>query len=40
MGMLDATPAADVAGWEPVYGRLAEAQVKWEAIHGRSLEAV
>jgi tRNA threonylcarbamoyladenosine biosynthesis protein TsaB len=23
--------------WEPAYGRLAEAQVKWEAEHGRSL---
>lgn len=23
--------------WEPVYGRLAEAQVKWEAAHGRAL---
>jgi tRNA threonylcarbamoyladenosine biosynthesis protein TsaB len=23
--------------WEPDYGRLAEAQVKWEATHGRSL---
>lgn len=23
--------------WEPTYGRLAEAQVKWEATHGRSL---
>ena len=23
--------------WEPAYGRLAEAQVKWEAVHGRSL---
>jgi tRNA threonylcarbamoyladenosine biosynthesis protein TsaB len=23
--------------WEPEYGRLAEAQVKWEALHGRSL---
>ncbi len=23
--------------WEPVYGRLAEAQVKWEAAHGRPL---
>lgn len=23
--------------WEPVYGRLAEAQVKWEASHGRPL---
>jgi tRNA threonylcarbamoyladenosine biosynthesis protein TsaB len=38
--LLDATPAADLAGWEPTYGRLAEAQVKWEAAHGRSLEAV
>lgn len=27
----------DLASWEPVYGRLAEAQVKWEAIHGRAL---
>jgi tRNA threonylcarbamoyladenosine biosynthesis protein TsaB len=27
----------DVASWEPEYGRLAEAQVKWEADHGRSL---
>jgi tRNA threonylcarbamoyladenosine biosynthesis protein TsaB len=39
-GLLDATPDADLAGWEPAYGRLAEAQVKWEATHGRSLEAV
>lgn len=23
--------------WEPAYGRLAEAQVKWEASHGRAL---
>jgi len=23
--------------WEPSYGRLAEAQVKWEASHGRAL---
>jgi tRNA threonylcarbamoyladenosine biosynthesis protein TsaB len=38
--LLDSTPAADLAGWEPAYGRLAEAQVKWEAAHGRSLEAV
>lgn len=27
----------DLAGWEPDYGRLAEAQVKWEATHGRAL---
>jgi tRNA threonylcarbamoyladenosine biosynthesis protein TsaB len=37
--LLDATPAADLAGWEPAYGRLAEAQVKWEAAHGRPLAA-
>lgn len=24
-------------GWEPSYGRLAEAQVRWEAAHGRPL---
>jgi tRNA threonylcarbamoyladenosine biosynthesis protein TsaB len=35
--LIDATPDADLAGWEPAYGRLAEAQVKWEATHGRSL---
>jgi tRNA threonylcarbamoyladenosine biosynthesis protein TsaB len=29
--------AADLASWEPRYGRLAEAQVKWEAEHGRPL---
>ena len=27
----------NLAGWEPVYGRMAEAQVKWEAAHGRTL---
>lgn len=27
----------DPAGWEPVYGRAAEAQVRWEAAHGRAL---
>jgi tRNA threonylcarbamoyladenosine biosynthesis protein TsaB len=27
----------DVGSWEPAYGRLAEAQVKWEATHGRPL---
>ncbi|HYC50774.1 MAG TPA: tRNA (adenosine(37)-N6)-threonylcarbamoyltransferase complex dimerization subunit type 1 TsaB [Gemmatimonadaceae bacterium] len=27
----------DVASWEPTYGRLAEAQVKWEAEQGRAL---
>jgi tRNA threonylcarbamoyladenosine biosynthesis protein TsaB len=27
----------NLAAWEPVYGRMAEAQVKWEAVHGRAL---
>jgi tRNA threonylcarbamoyladenosine biosynthesis protein TsaB len=27
----------DIDSWEPTYGRLAEAQVKWEAAHGRAL---
>ena len=27
----------DLASWEPEYGRLAEAQVKWEAAHGRPM---
>ena len=31
--------AVDVASWEPSYGRLAEAQVRWEAAHGRPLPA-
>jgi tRNA threonylcarbamoyladenosine biosynthesis protein TsaB len=29
--------AVDLASWEPIYGRNAEAQVKWEAAHGRRL---
>lgn len=29
----------DLGTWEPGYGRLAEAQVRWEATHGRSLDA-
>jgi tRNA threonylcarbamoyladenosine biosynthesis protein TsaB len=29
----------DLASWEPEYGRLAEAQVRWETTHGRSLNA-
>jgi len=28
----------DVAGWEPEYGRPAEAQARWERAHGRSLD--
>ncbi len=35
--MLAARGPVDVASWEPAYGRLAEAQVKWEAAHGRAL---
>lgn len=27
----------DLASWEPDYGRLAEAQVRWETTHGRKL---
>ena len=27
----------DLATWEPDYGRLAEAQVRWEAAHGGPL---
>jgi tRNA threonylcarbamoyladenosine biosynthesis protein TsaB len=30
----------DLAAWEPGYGRLAEAQVKWEQAHGRPLGPV
>jgi tRNA threonylcarbamoyladenosine biosynthesis protein TsaB len=29
----------DLARWEPLYGRLAEAQVRWEREHGRALES-
>jgi tRNA threonylcarbamoyladenosine biosynthesis protein TsaB len=36
--LIDGTAAADLAAWEPGYGRLAEAQVKWEAAHGRPLQ--
>ena len=28
----------DLDSWEPDYGRLAEAQVRWESAHGRSLD--
>ena len=34
-----ASGVCDIDSWEPVYGRLAEAQVKWEAAHGRPLSA-
>ena len=39
LALVSAVGAVDVAAWEPVYGRLAEAQVKWEAAHGRALAA-
>lgn len=32
-----ATGPVNLSSWEPIYGRLAEAQVKWEAAHGRAL---
>lgn len=35
--LLAASPGVDLAAWEPSYGRLAEAQVRWEAAHGRPL---
>jgi tRNA threonylcarbamoyladenosine biosynthesis protein TsaB len=34
--IIDSGPV-DLASWEPDYGRLAEAQVRWEAAHGRPL---
>lgn len=34
---IEARGPVDLDSWEPVYGRLAEAQVKWEAAHGRAL---
>jgi tRNA threonylcarbamoyladenosine biosynthesis protein TsaB len=35
--LLAARGPVDLAAWEPSYGRLAEAQVKWESAHGRPL---
>lgn len=35
--LVEAAGPVDLASWEPAYGRLAEAQVKWEATHGRPL---
>jgi tRNA threonylcarbamoyladenosine biosynthesis protein TsaB len=34
-----AVPVEDPESLEPCYGRLAEAQVKWEKVHGRELDA-
>lgn len=36
--MISSIDAAVLEAWEPGYGRLAEAQVKWEADHGRPLQ--
>ena len=36
---IEANGPVDLERWEPAYGRLAEAQVKWEASHGRPLKA-
>ncbi|MGH7619959.1 MAG: tRNA (adenosine(37)-N6)-threonylcarbamoyltransferase complex dimerization subunit type 1 TsaB [Gemmatimonadaceae bacterium] len=38
-GLLEAFGPVNVDRWEPSYGRLAEAQVKWESAHGRPLPA-
>jgi tRNA threonylcarbamoyladenosine biosynthesis protein TsaB len=35
--LLAASAPVDLSSWEPSYGRLAEAQVKWESAHGRPL---
>lgn len=35
--VLASTGPVNLASWEPTYGRLAEAQVKWESVHGRRL---
>jgi tRNA threonylcarbamoyladenosine biosynthesis protein TsaB len=34
---IESRGAANLDSWEPSYGRLAEAQVKWETAHGRPL---
>ena len=37
INMIDENAPSEIGPWEPGYGRLAEAQVKWEAAHGRPL---
>jgi tRNA threonylcarbamoyladenosine biosynthesis protein TsaB len=37
--LLGSAGPVDLASWEPHYGRKAEAQVRWEATHERSLPA-
>lgn len=39
LGTIVAAGPVSLDGWEPDYGRLAEAQVKWEAANGRALQA-
>jgi hypothetical protein len=34
---LERAGPVDLAAWEPVYGRVAEAQAAWERAHGRPL---
>jgi tRNA threonylcarbamoyladenosine biosynthesis protein TsaB len=36
--LLDRSGPVDLGLWEPDYGRLAEAQVRWEREHGRPLQ--
>ena len=37
--MIASSGPVNIDSWEPSYGRLAEAQVKWESAHGRPLPA-
>jgi tRNA threonylcarbamoyladenosine biosynthesis protein TsaB len=37
--LLQARGPVDIGTWEPSYGRLAEAQVRWETAHGKPLSA-
>jgi tRNA threonylcarbamoyladenosine biosynthesis protein TsaB len=37
--LLERAGPVDLALWEPDYGRLAEAQVRWEREHGRPLQS-
>jgi tRNA threonylcarbamoyladenosine biosynthesis protein TsaB len=37
LGRIEQDGPVNLADWEPAYGRLAEAQVKWESTHGRTL---
>ena len=39
LALASALGPVDLVSWEPLYGRSAEAQVKWEAAHGRPLRA-